>query len=104
MTFFIIYISRLDDTLKLTKTAFEEIGVERWRNACDHVETIIEKMKTNDNYKGKTVERIIINLANDDTTDSDDSSTETASMGSTTDTASETEWNIAIVLYCIVKD
>ena len=55
------------------------------------METVIEKMKTNDNYKGKTVERIIINLTNDDTTDSDDSSTETASMGSTTDTASETE-------------
>ena len=88
MTFF---TSRLDDTLKLTKTAFEEIGVERWQNACDHVETAIEKMKTNDNYKGKTVERIIINLTNDDTTDSDDSSTETASMGSTTDTASETK-------------
>ena len=65
--------------------------MERLRNASGHVDTVIEKMKTSDNYKGKTVERIIINLTNDDTTDSDDSSTETVSMGSKTDTASMTE-------------
>ena len=77
--------------MTLTNAAFEEIGVDKWHRACAHVEKTITNMKKNDHYMGEHAERIVINLA-DDTTDSDDDSrTETASMGSTTDTASEVE-------------
>ena len=44
-------------------------------------------MKNNDHYMGEPADRI--NLADDTTDSNDDSRTETASMGSTTDTASE---------------
>ena len=64
------------------------------------MEKVIEEMMTNNHYVGENMYRIDINVAND-TTDSDDSNfTEKASMGSTSDTASETEWTVS-VLYCI---
>ena len=51
----------------------------------------LKKMTTSDHSVGKTIDKIVINLA-DDATDLDDSScTETARMGHATDTTSGTE-------------
>ena len=74
--------------MKLTVAAFDQIGPERWRRACDHVDRKVEQLKEKDNYREQRQEPVIINL-DDDTTDSDDSCTDTA--GSSTDTASEME-------------
>ena len=52
-------------------------------------------MKVSDHYIGEQTDIFVINMA-DDTTD-----TVTASMGSSTDTASEVEW-ISSVMKCIV--
>lgn len=80
---------RLDDLVKIAEKAFGDIGKERWVRACDHVERVIAQSKKSDGYKGHTVDRILINLA--ETSTDDNSDTETASVGSTTDTASEIE-------------
>ena len=73
--------------LRLADEAFEEIGEEKWRQVCDHVDRNIERLKVTDHYTGNTTERFVICL--DDS--SDDSETETADEDSSTDTASETE-------------
>ena len=77
--------------MTLTNAAFEEIGVNKWHRACVHVENAITNTKKHDHYMGEHAERIVINLADDTTDSGDNSRTETASMGSTTDTASEVE-------------
>ena len=82
---------RLDDTLKITDAAFEEIGEDRWHGACNHVNKLIEKMQEHDHYISTQCERVVINLGESSSESDDDSSTETASMGSSTDTASEAD-------------
>lgn len=76
--------------MKVADAAFAEITEERWRRACGHVESVIEKAKAHDCYRDQDMEKIIINL-DDTSSDDENSDTETASMGSTTDTASEAD-------------
>jgi len=82
--FSISFIFRLDDTLKITRAAFGEIGADRLSNACAHVENVIKKMKEADNYNKLWMHQLTVDLR--------DATTDTANEGgSTTDTASETD-------------
>ena len=74
------------------QSAFDAITGERWRRVCDHVDRTIESSKKHDSYRDRRGEKFIIHVGDDTSDDADTSDTETASMGSTTDTASETEW------------
>ena len=61
-------------------------------------------MKEHDHYMSTQCKRVVINIG-EDTSESDyDSSTETASMGSSTDTASEIDWIDLLFLYAQWKD
>ena len=77
---------RLDNTLKITNTAFEEI-VEA-KGACDHVDKLIENVKEHDQYMTTQCERVVIKFDEDSSESDDDSSTKTCIMSSLTDTTS----------------
>lgn len=85
--FFIVIYFRLDDVLKMTREAFTAIGPDRWRQACEHVDRLIQESKKKDHVIDDVVEDFIINLV--DSTSDDDSSA--------TDTASEIEWIVVTI-------
>ena len=62
---------------------FDVIGADRWRDACKHVDKVIEQTKAYDHFIDEHEYSFIINLADDSSTDEScddyDSSTETAS-------------------------
>ena len=72
----------MDYVLKITTEAFDVIGANSLRDACKHVDKVIEQTKANDHFIDDS---FIINLADDSSTDEScddyDSSTETASEG-----------------------
>ena len=72
--------------IEITEKAFAEIGEDRWRRACNHVEKMIDQMKATDLYTGEQGERFVIYM-----TGFDNSGTNAAEEGSRTDTASESE-------------
>ena len=74
------YIFRMDDVQRITAAAFDEIGAERWLRACEHVEKVVEQYKANDYIMYDVVDSVIINLADDSSSDHE-SSTDTASEG-----------------------
>ena len=75
----------MDDVLKITTEAFDVIGANSRRDACKHVDKVIEQTKANDHFIDEHEDSFIINLADNSSTDEScddyDSSTETASEG-----------------------
>ena len=46
----IIITLRFNYVIEITEKPFEEIGEDRWRRVCDHVEKMINQMKAMDLY------------------------------------------------------
>ena len=63
--------------MKLTVQAFAEIGADRWRSACEHVEKTIASMWDADNATDVLQRNLVVDLG--------------AHTDSETDTASEAE-------------
>ena len=55
----IIIIIRFNDVIEITEKSFEEIGEDRWRWVCDHVEKMINQMKAKDLYTWEQGERFM---------------------------------------------
>ena len=60
--------------LTITEQAMEEIGVDQWQGACDHVDRVVEKAKVTDHYMDEQLEEFVINLADSCSDDSGDDS------------------------------
>ena len=63
---------RYDDVLELTKRYIQQIGPERWRNACDHVEKRISVCKKSDHVVDDVMDTFVIDLRDSSDDDSDD--------------------------------
>ena len=55
----IIIIIRVNDMIEITEKPFEEIGEDRWKWAYDHVEKMINQMKTTYIYTWEQDERFM---------------------------------------------
>lgn len=94
-----LYYYRLNELITLTETAFSEIGADRWRGACEHVEKEISRMQQQDNYMSNLPGPSYIIHLEDDTTDTasegesdyDTSHARASKDSESTDTASEGE-------------
>ena len=95
-----IIIIIINGAIEITEKAFADIGKDSWKQACDHVEKMIDQTKATDLYKWEQDERFVIYV-----TGSDNSVTDTAKEVSSTDTASESEefhwidciiWNVQL--------
>ena len=84
--FIVLLIIITNDAIKMTEKAFAEIGKDRWKQVCDHVEKMIHQTKVTDLYTWEQDERFGIYV-----TGSDDSVTDTAEEVTSTDTASESK-------------
>ena len=45
--------------IEINKKAFAEIGEDRWRRACDHVEKTVDQLKATNLYTMKQDERFV---------------------------------------------
>ena len=70
-----LFSYRYDDVLEATNVAAAQIGVDRWRVVCDHVERHIQTSKTNDHAVDDQMDTLVINLR-DDSSDSSDNADE----------------------------
>ena len=59
----------MDDVLKITTEAFEVIGAYGWRDACKHVDKVIEQTKAKDHFIDEHEDSFIISLADDSSKD-----------------------------------
>ena len=67
-----LFSYRYDDVLEATNAAAAQIGVDRWRAVCEHVERHIQTSKTNDHAVVDQMDNLIINLRNDLSESNDD--------------------------------
>ena len=70
-----LFSCRYDDVLEATNAAAAQIGVDRWRAVCDHVERHIQTSKSNDHAVDDQMDALVINLR-DDSSDSSDNADE----------------------------
>ena len=77
---------RLADLVNIANISFDEIGPNRWRSVCEHVQKVEKQYREKDIVVDIAMDSLVINLTDDsDDNDSDDSTdsekTESASEG-----------------------
>ena len=84
---------KMKDVLDLTQDAISSITSSDWENCCRHVEDVEQRFIKSDNAMDDAIEKFIIEVTDEEGTDSasegGESVTDTASGGSETETASE---------------
>ena len=68
---------RLDDVLKITTEAFNDIGSKHWEKVCLHVDRVVEDHKKKDYVVDQVIDSVVIELTDSSTDESSDSSTDT---------------------------
>ena len=62
---------KLPDVQQLAEGAFKTITAERWRSVCEHVKKIETKYWTRDNLCESEIEKFVINLEEDSSSEED---------------------------------